>query len=260
MPRAAGHVRVHVDHVGPVAERRVAARRRSRPTSPTGRLSPVSADSATSSVAASSRRPSAGTMSPASIATTSPGTSCSAGNSTSCAVAANPRLDEHHLLERRDRLRRLALLVQAEDRVEERSAGGRRCRCRTRAAARCCRCRRRAGRPASRRWYCRTNACQRGSGFASANLFGPYCSPSARSTSARREALRRVDAELRGRLGGVEGVPRLDWSAGRLSRWTWYVSFDGGRGWRSGSSAERVEDDRERSRRRPSRRTSPARC
>ena len=45
----------------------------------TGRLSPVSADSATSSVAARTSRPSAGTTSPASIATTSPGTNCSAG-------------------------------------------------------------------------------------------------------------------------------------------------------------------------------------
>jgi hypothetical protein len=49
----------------------------------TGRLSPVSADSATSSVAAFNRRPSAGTMSPASMATTSPGTSWSAGISVS---------------------------------------------------------------------------------------------------------------------------------------------------------------------------------
>jgi hypothetical protein len=46
-------------------------------------LSPVSADSATSSVAALSSRPSAGTTSPASIATMSPGTSCSAGTSIS---------------------------------------------------------------------------------------------------------------------------------------------------------------------------------
>jgi len=45
----------------------------------TGRLSPVSSDSATSSVAARSSLPSAGTTSPASIETTSPGTSCSAG-------------------------------------------------------------------------------------------------------------------------------------------------------------------------------------
>ena len=49
----------------------------------TGMLSPVSADSSTSSVAALSSRPSAGTTSPASIATMSPGTSCSAGTSTS---------------------------------------------------------------------------------------------------------------------------------------------------------------------------------
>ncbi len=54
----------------------------------TGRLSPVSADSATSSVAAASSRPSAGTTSPASIATTSPGTSSSAG---SCISAPSRR-------------------------------------------------------------------------------------------------------------------------------------------------------------------------
>ena len=45
----------------------------------TGRLSPVSSDSATSSIAACSTLPSAGTMSPAAIETTSPGTSCPAG-------------------------------------------------------------------------------------------------------------------------------------------------------------------------------------
>ena len=50
----------------------------------TGRLSPVSADSATSSVAARSSLPSAGTMSPASMETTSPGTSSRAGISVSC--------------------------------------------------------------------------------------------------------------------------------------------------------------------------------
>ena len=48
----------------------------------TGRLSPVSADSSTSSVATFSSRPRAGTTSPASIATMSPGTSCPAGIST----------------------------------------------------------------------------------------------------------------------------------------------------------------------------------
>ena len=49
----------------------------------TGRLSPVSADSSISSVAAVRSRPSAGTRSPASMLTTSPGTSCSIGNEAS---------------------------------------------------------------------------------------------------------------------------------------------------------------------------------
>ena len=49
----------------------------------TGMLSPVSAASAISSVAADSSRPSAGTTSPASIETMSPGTSSSAGICTS---------------------------------------------------------------------------------------------------------------------------------------------------------------------------------
>ncbi len=48
----------------------------------TGRLSPVRAASSISSVAATSRRPSAGILSPASNVTTSPGTSSSAGTST----------------------------------------------------------------------------------------------------------------------------------------------------------------------------------
>jgi len=48
-----------------------------------GRLSPVSADSSISSVAALTSRPSAGTTSPASIETISPGTSCSAEMSAS---------------------------------------------------------------------------------------------------------------------------------------------------------------------------------
>ena len=86
----------------------------------TGRLSPVRADSAISSVAADSSRPSAGTTSPASIETTSPGTSCSAGSCDELAAAAHARLDDHHLLERRDRFCGLALLAQAEHGVEER--------------------------------------------------------------------------------------------------------------------------------------------
>ena len=47
-----------------------------------GALSPVSAASCVSSVAARTRRPSAGTKSPASSCTMSPGTSCAAGTST----------------------------------------------------------------------------------------------------------------------------------------------------------------------------------
>ena len=138
----------------------------------TGRLSPVNADSATSSVAASSSRPSAGTMSPASIATTSPGTSCSAGSSTS-----SPS--------RRTRALMNIIFWSAA----------------TAAAAfpSCCRPRS-ALKTVSRRTtipvpyscsgqmlpmpttsrticimsrYCRRSARQRGSGFASSNLFGP---------------------------------------------------------------------------------------
>ena len=45
-------------------------------------------------------------------------------------------------------------------------------------------------------WYWRTNACQRGSGFASANLFGPYCA-SRDAGLGRGEALLGVDVERR---------------------------------------------------------------
>ena len=51
---------------------------------PTGRLSPVSAASSISRVAARVIRPSAGTRLPASTSTTSPGTSCPASISTAC--------------------------------------------------------------------------------------------------------------------------------------------------------------------------------
>ena len=87
---------------------------------PTGRLSPVSAASATSSVAAASTRPSAGTTSPASISTMSPGTSSSAGSCVERPVAAHARLDDHHLRQRRHGRRGLALLVEPEHRVEQR--------------------------------------------------------------------------------------------------------------------------------------------
>ena len=85
----------------------------------TGRLSPVSADSSISRVAAVRSRPSAGTRSPASMLTMSPGTSCSIGNIVEGAVAARLRLDHHHLLERGDARRRLALLVEAHRGVEQ---------------------------------------------------------------------------------------------------------------------------------------------
>ena len=84
----------------------------------TGRLSPVSADSATSRVAARSSRPSAGTMSPASIATMSPGTSCSAGSCASAPSRVDPRRDDHHLLQRGHRRGGLALLAQTQHGVE----------------------------------------------------------------------------------------------------------------------------------------------
>ena len=85
----------------------------------TGRLSPVSAASATSSVAAASTRPSAGTTSPASIATTSPGHELLGRKLRQRAVASHPGLDDHHLLKRRHRRRRLALLAEPEHRVEQ---------------------------------------------------------------------------------------------------------------------------------------------
>ena len=64
---------------------------------PTDTLSPVSADSATYSVAARSSRPSAGMMSPASTETRSPGTSCSAGIWRSWLFRITLALMIHHL-------------------------------------------------------------------------------------------------------------------------------------------------------------------
>ena len=84
----------------------------------TGVLSPVRAASSISSVAATSRRPSAGILSPASKWTTSPGTTSSDGNVDQLAAAAGMGLDDQHLLERGDALGGLALLIEAEDRVE----------------------------------------------------------------------------------------------------------------------------------------------
>ena len=85
----------------------------------TGRLSPVSADSSISSVAAVSTRPSAGTRSPASMLTMSPGTRSSIASSVEGSVPPDLRLDDHHLLEGGDARRRLALLVEPHRRVQE---------------------------------------------------------------------------------------------------------------------------------------------
>ena len=139
----------------------------------TGRLSPVSAASATSSVAASSRRPSAGRTSPASIETTSPGTSSPAG----IAFSSPSR-----------RTRAVTIIICW--RAATAAAALPSCR-RPRTALKSVR--RRMTKPvptspsgqmlpipATRRTICMTsrywrmNACQRGSDLASANLFGPY--------------------------------------------------------------------------------------
>src|SRR3954447_4486061 len=139
----------------------------------TGRLSPVSADSATSRVAADRSRPSGGGMSPASTETMSPGTSCSAGSCRSSPSRCT-----------------FALMIIIF------------CRAATAAAAlpswfrpsTALKTVRKSSMipvpywprgtmlpmPATRSticigsWYWRSKARQRGSAFASANLFGPY--------------------------------------------------------------------------------------
>ena len=84
-----------------------------------GTLSPVSADSSICSALAATMRPSAGTWSPAARSTTSPTTSSSAGISRLGAVAADPGGGLHHRLERVHRALGLALLAQADDRVQQ---------------------------------------------------------------------------------------------------------------------------------------------
>ena len=94
-----------------------------------GMLSPVSADSSICSALAATMRPSAGTWSPAASSTTSPTTTCSAGISRLDAVAADPGGRLHHRLERVHRALGLALLAQADHRVDhgQQRAAGRRC-------------------------------------------------------------------------------------------------------------------------------------
>ena len=86
----------------------------------TGRLSPVSADSAISSVAAREQA-AVGRHDVAGLDRDDvPGDELLGRDLDELAVAAHARLDDHHLLERGDGLRRLALLAQAEHGVEER--------------------------------------------------------------------------------------------------------------------------------------------
>ena len=117
---AAGHVGVHVDHVGAVAERRVRRRRPRSTPLPTGRLSPVSAASATSSVAAAEHAPVGGHDVAGLDLDDVAGHELLGRQLRERAVAAHARLDDHHLRQRRDGRRGLALLVEPEHRVEQR--------------------------------------------------------------------------------------------------------------------------------------------
>ena len=85
----------------------------------TGVLSPVSAASSISSVAATNSRPSAGTRLPASISTTSPGTSSAASISTDRAITAHAGDVLQHLLERGEARLGLRFLTEAEHGVED---------------------------------------------------------------------------------------------------------------------------------------------
>src|SRR4051794_15462998 len=147
----------------------------------TGRLSPVRADSSTSSVAHSSNRPSAGTTSPASTRTTSPGTSSSAGS-------------RHSSPPRRTRAFRISIFCSAAT-----AAAALPSCCSPRSALKSVSdttTRPVASSPSAKlpiaaasrtscieSRYWRRNARQRGSGRASTNRFGPI-SASRRSASA----------------------------------------------------------------------------
>ena len=116
LARAAGDVGVHVDHVGPVAERRVGRRHRldalgrpggSRRSAPTRR-------SRGSPRAAAARRPARGRR--PRCCTTSPGTRSSAGSSASRPSRRTFALTIIIFCRARDGRRGLALLLQAERR------------------------------------------------------------------------------------------------------------------------------------------------
>ena len=154
----------------------------------TGTLSPVRAASSISSVAATSRRPSAGILSPASNATTSPGTSSSAGTSRrspprrTCAritsifcSAATLSAALPSWLRPRTAFRTVSPRITIPV-LNSCSAAMLTIAAPTRTS--CIRSR-----------YWRRNACQAGSVAASASLFGPT-SPRRRSTSAEESPWR----------------------------------------------------------------------
>ena len=162
----------------------------------TGKLSPVSADSSTSSVAAVSSRPSAGTMSPAPIATISPGTSRPAGISVSwpsrrtlavtitifcraaTAAAAFPSS------------RRPMTALNSVSRISSRPVpsclSGYRLQMPAASSTICI---------GSRYW--RRNVCQRGSALPAASLFGPNRRARAAVSAELRPRSRSVPAQLR---------------------------------------------------------------
>ncbi len=139
----------------------------------TGRLSPVSADSSISSVAAVRSRPSAGTRSPASMLTTSPGTSCSIGNEASDPSRRTLALTTIIFW-------RAATLADALPSWFRPIAALSRVRPMRTTAVGTWSGMKRLRTPAARRTSCigsrywRRNACQRGSLGGSANLFDPY--------------------------------------------------------------------------------------
>ena len=85
----------------------------------TGTDSPVSIDSSTEVDAVTTKRPSAGTRSPASSSTTSPGTSAGRRHLLHLAAPAHPHDRLEHALERRQRVVGLVLLDEAHDRVDQ---------------------------------------------------------------------------------------------------------------------------------------------
>ncbi len=120
LPGAAGHVRVHEDHVGPVAERRV------RPTRPQlDALRDRQALARQRRLGDLERRrrqqPPVGGHDVARLDRDDVARDeLLRRDLHELAVAAHARLDDHHLLQRRDRLGRLALLAQPEHGVEQR--------------------------------------------------------------------------------------------------------------------------------------------